>query len=156
MSNIPHSELPSMVATLCSYENCFGPYHPQTLQLTTTVAVIYGQCGDCELAVRLLERVLRDVQRIAGRDTGLRLRAAIALRDLWLQRQNASDRRSEGSCGLSSGSLGPGTPRDGKGSWVSRGIAAQCSVMDHEATYAPQLGPASPGPVGSSEPVGRT
>jgi len=27
------NELPGMLATLCSYENFFGPYHPQTLKL---------------------------------------------------------------------------------------------------------------------------
>lgn len=90
METVSYSELPSMAATLCFYENSFGPYHPQTLRLTTTVAIAYGQHGESELAIGLLERVLRDVQRIAVRNGDLRLRAMVALRDLWLERGDLS------------------------------------------------------------------
>lgn len=86
METVSYSELPSMAATLCFYENSFGPYHPHTLHLTTTVAIAYGQHGESEFAIRLLERVLRDVHRISVRNSDLRLRAMLALRDLWLER----------------------------------------------------------------------
>ena len=46
MTTIDHTELPSMLATLCSYENLFGPYHPQTLRLMAEVANAYWQVGE--------------------------------------------------------------------------------------------------------------
>jgi hypothetical protein len=88
MQTVTHSDLPSMAATLCMYESCFGPYHPQTLNLTTTVAIAYRENGEPDLAARLLERVLRDSQRIVSRDVHLRLRTIVALRDLWVQEQD--------------------------------------------------------------------
>ena len=59
------TELPSMIATLCSYESWLGPYHPQTLALTVRVANAYGTAGDVIPARRLLERVVRDLQGIS-------------------------------------------------------------------------------------------
>jgi hypothetical protein len=41
MRRVDPNEIPSMLATLCSYECLFGPYHPQTLRLLTEVAVAY-------------------------------------------------------------------------------------------------------------------
>jgi hypothetical protein len=32
-------QIQSMMATLASYEGMFGPYHPQTLAMTTVLAV---------------------------------------------------------------------------------------------------------------------
>jgi hypothetical protein len=84
----PASDLAGMIATLCSYESWFGPYHSQTLQLTTTVAIAYGEQGRFAEACRLLERVLRDTRRLAGPSHDLRLRALTALRDLWVQQRD--------------------------------------------------------------------
>jgi hypothetical protein len=58
---VARAEIPSMMATLCSYENCFGPYHPQTLALMTEVAAAFWRNGDARLARRLLERVIASV-----------------------------------------------------------------------------------------------
>jgi hypothetical protein len=85
---IDRSELPSMLATLCSYESWFGPYHPQTLLLMTQVAVGYWQAGDPSHARPLLERVVSDVGRCLGRDHDLRLRAIAILRDLLVSRRD--------------------------------------------------------------------
>jgi Tetratricopeptide repeat len=78
------AEIPGMIATLCSYENLFGPYHPQTLGLTAQVANAYWQAGEAAHARALLERVVRDVGRCLGRDHDLRLRAVSTLRDLFV------------------------------------------------------------------------
>src|SRR6185312_472586 len=85
---IDQAELPSMLATLCSYENFFGPYHPQTLALMTQLAIAYLQAGDLGRAQPLLERAVRDFDRHLNRDHDLRLQAIAALRDLFVaQRQ---------------------------------------------------------------------
>ena len=60
--------LPSMIATLCCYENQFGPYHPMTLRLMTEVGAEYGRQGDLEKARCLLERAARDLVRFLGAD----------------------------------------------------------------------------------------
>src|SRR5580658_4880968 len=80
---IERTELPSMLATLCSYESWFGPYHPQTLCLMTQVAIAYWQAGEPQ-ARPLLERAVRDLGRYLGADHDLRLRAIAALRDLFV------------------------------------------------------------------------
>lgn len=79
---IDRNELPSMLATLCSYENRFGPYHPQTLRLMTQVAIAYWQAGESAHARPLLERAVKDLGRYLTRDHDLRLRAIATLRDL--------------------------------------------------------------------------
>jgi hypothetical protein len=71
-----------MLATLCSYESCFGPYHPQTLCLMAQVAIAYWQAGEIHRARPLLERAVRDLGHGLGQDHDLRLRAIAALRDL--------------------------------------------------------------------------
>lgn len=78
------SDIPSMLATLCSYEAWFGPYHPQTLCLMAQVAFAYRQAGHTELALPLLERAARDLGRYLGRDHHLRLEAITILRDLFI------------------------------------------------------------------------
>src|ERR1700689_2907889 len=78
------SQLPGMLATLCSYENWLGPYHPQTLCLMTQVAVAYWQAGEPGYARPLLERSVRDLGRHLGAEHDLRLLAMAALRDLFL------------------------------------------------------------------------
>ena len=85
---IERSELPSMLATLCSYESWLGPYHPQTLRLMAQVAVAYWQAGEPGRARPLLERVVRDVGRYFGRDHDLRLEAIVTLRDLLVAHQD--------------------------------------------------------------------
>ncbi|HZV05354.1 MAG TPA: hypothetical protein VE999_09750 [Gemmataceae bacterium] len=68
-------EVSILAATLCCYEERFGPCHPITLRLMTDVAI--------QLRHRaLLERAIRDVQRFLGRTHELRLRALGPLRDL--------------------------------------------------------------------------
>jgi hypothetical protein len=68
----------SMIATLDSYENCFGPYHPQTLALTMELAAALWRSGDANSARRLLERVIRDVPE----DSELGSRAKTVLGDI--------------------------------------------------------------------------
>jgi hypothetical protein len=52
---VDRGEFPGVLATLCSYEHCFGPYHPQTLFLMTQLAIAYWQAGEFECARPLLE-----------------------------------------------------------------------------------------------------
>jgi len=84
---LEQSDLKGMLATLCSYENCFGPYHPQTLRLMTQVAIAYWQAGEPG-ARPLLERAVRDLGRHLGADHDLRLRALAALRDLFVAQRD--------------------------------------------------------------------
>jgi hypothetical protein len=84
-----------MFATLCSYENCFGPYHPQTILLTAQVGIACWLAGDAQHARPLLERAIRDLgRRSSGQTRGanhdMRLRAAIALRDLFVAQEDYS------------------------------------------------------------------
>jgi hypothetical protein len=85
---IDRAALPSMLATLCSYENLFGPYHPQTLGLTVQVANAFWQTGEPDHARPLLERVVRDVGRYLAWDHDLRLRAMATLKDLLVSQQD--------------------------------------------------------------------
>lgn len=73
-----------MMATLCSYENCFGPSHPQTLALMTEVAAACCHYGDAGFARRLLQRVIGDL----AREQELRVRALGLLRDLFLEQSD--------------------------------------------------------------------
>jgi hypothetical protein len=82
------TELPSMFATLCSYECLFGPYHPQTLGLMTQVAAACALAGEFDQARRLLEKVVRDVERFLGRGHDMRLTAIAALRDLFIAQRD--------------------------------------------------------------------
>jgi eukaryotic-like serine/threonine-protein kinase len=82
-TSIDTAELPAMLATLCYYQDYFGPYHPQTLRLMTRVGIVYSQAGEQPAARALLERVVRDLARVLGADHELRLRAIAALRDLF-------------------------------------------------------------------------
>jgi len=73
-----------MLATLCSYESWFGPYHPQTLRLMTQVAIAVWRAGEPQ-ARPLLERAVRDLGHHLGADHDLRLQAIVALRDLLVE-----------------------------------------------------------------------
>ncbi|MGA3239129.1 MAG: hypothetical protein ABSG03_22860 [Bryobacteraceae bacterium] len=88
MTTIDRTELPSMMATLCSYENLFGPYHPQTLRLMAEVANAYWQVGELEHARPLLERAARDLGRHLSTEHDLHLRALAALRDLFIAQRD--------------------------------------------------------------------
>jgi len=63
---IERNELPSMLSTLCCYENLFGPYHLQTLQAMAEVGVALWQHGEFAYAQPLLERAARDLGRCVG------------------------------------------------------------------------------------------
>ena len=82
MQSTSQIEIPGMLATLCSYENLFGPCHPQTLCLMTHLGTAYWQAGEPRRARPLLERAVRDVGRHLGEGHDLRLRALVTLRDL--------------------------------------------------------------------------
>jgi hypothetical protein len=82
------SELASMLATLCSYETWFGPYHPQTLRLMAQVAITHWRAWEPRDARLLLERVIRDLGRHLGGDHDLRLRAIAILRDLFVAQRD--------------------------------------------------------------------
>jgi hypothetical protein len=93
VDRIDRTELPSMMATLCSYESWFGPYHPQTLRLMTEVGVACSMHGEVGPGRGLLERAIRDIGKYLGFDHELRFRALAALRDLFLRQgetENAS------------------------------------------------------------------
>ena len=77
-------ELAGMIATLCSYENFFGPFHPQTLMLTTLLAAALQKAGEANQARRLLEKVIADSARYLGPEHLARLAASEALRDLFI------------------------------------------------------------------------
>jgi hypothetical protein len=90
---IDRNELPSMIATLFSYESWFGPYHPQTLRLMTEIGVACCKHGEIGPGRGLLERTIRDVGKYLGFDHELRFRALTALRDLFVRQgetENAS------------------------------------------------------------------
>jgi eukaryotic-like serine/threonine-protein kinase len=73
-----------MLATLCSYESRFGPYHPQTLCMMTHLGAAYWQAGEPRRARPLLERAVRDLGRHLGESHDLRLSALTTLRDLFV------------------------------------------------------------------------
>jgi hypothetical protein len=79
---IGRDDLPSMLSTLCSYENLFGPYHFQTLHLMVETGLALCHHGEVAYAGPLLERAARDLARCFGRENETRLRALAALRDL--------------------------------------------------------------------------
>jgi hypothetical protein len=77
-------ELPAMLATLCSYEGWFGPYHLQTLSLMIRVGIAYWQAGEVQRARRTLERAVADLSRHFDHNHDLRLRAIVTLKDVLL------------------------------------------------------------------------
>ena len=74
-----------MLATLASYEGLFGPYHVQTLSMTTVLAVTLHDAGHRTDARRLLERAAGDLTKHHGRHHPARIRALEALSDLLCQ-----------------------------------------------------------------------
>ena len=63
-----------MLATLYSYENHFGPHHPQTISLMAQLGVAYWQAGRVGHARPLLEKSIRHLARFMPGDGRLRLR----------------------------------------------------------------------------------
>ena len=57
------ANLPSMLATLCAYEDHFGPRHPQTLYLMVNVAFACYRAGEHLRGRILLERVVVEFAR---------------------------------------------------------------------------------------------
>jgi Tetratricopeptide repeat len=97
-SELDCTELTSMLATLFSYESLFGPNHPQTLQMTAEVGIALCRNGQLDFAQPLLERGVRDLERVLGRNHDLRLGILAALRDRFVQRseyQNAAAAQQE-------------------------------------------------------------
>lgn len=64
-----------MMATLASYEGLFGPYHPQTLAMTSVLAVALHASGSPEDGRRLLERAVVDLTKHHGRYHPIRIGA---------------------------------------------------------------------------------
>ncbi len=78
-------QIPSMLATLASYEGMFGPYHPQTLAIATALAVALCTSGCRAEGKRLLERAVVDLTRHHGRYHPVRIRALEAWSTLLCQ-----------------------------------------------------------------------
>jgi hypothetical protein len=68
-------KISGMLALLASYEGLFGPYHPQTLALTTSLAVALCSSGHRVDGRRLLERAVRDLTSHYGRYHAARIQA---------------------------------------------------------------------------------
>jgi len=77
-------DLPSMISTLNSYENMFGPYHLQTLVLTARIAQALWAAGETRNAQRLLEYSAKHLDRY-GDAHAVRVSTLTALRDLLLE-----------------------------------------------------------------------
>jgi len=63
------------MATLALYEGMFGPYHAQTLALTTTLAVALCEAGRSGEGKPLLERALLDLTKHHSPRHPVRIRA---------------------------------------------------------------------------------
>jgi hypothetical protein len=87
---VPASELPSMIATLNSYESMFGPYHVQTLALTVQIAQVLWSAGETHAARRLTERSVNCLARGRDEASSLRVSALTTLRDLFLEQSDAA------------------------------------------------------------------
>jgi hypothetical protein len=81
-------EIPSMLATLASYEGMFGPYHPQTLAITTALAVAILASGSRVEGRRLLERAVGDLTKHHGKHHPVRIRALQAWSNLLCQEED--------------------------------------------------------------------
>ena len=77
-----------MLATLAAYEGCFGPYHFQTLAMTTILAEALCACGHRGAGRRLLERAVEGLTKYHGRYHPARLRALQAWSALLCQEQD--------------------------------------------------------------------
>jgi hypothetical protein len=78
----PNTDLDAMVATLRSYDSVFGPRHIQTLALTAQIAQTLHSLGERRMALSLLERVVRDLDKSVARTHATRITALHGLRIL--------------------------------------------------------------------------
>jgi hypothetical protein len=84
-SELPPSDLQSMIATLNSYESMFGPYHLQTLALAVQIARVLWSVGEVQTAQRLSERSVKYLARGGDQVNSLRMSALTTLRDSLLE-----------------------------------------------------------------------
>jgi hypothetical protein len=68
-------QIPAMMATLASYEGMFGPYHPQTLAVTTALGIALCQAGRRQEGRPFLQRALLDLTKHHSPRHPLRVRA---------------------------------------------------------------------------------
>ena len=85
------------MATLASYEGLFGPYHPQTLALTTELAVALCASGCSAEGRRLLERTIGDLTKHHGRHHPVLIRALEAWSAVACQEGNVPKNPSRSS-----------------------------------------------------------
>jgi hypothetical protein len=90
-------QIPGIMATLASYEGLFGPYHPQTLALTTALAVALCDSDRREEGRRLLERTIGDLTKHHGRHHPVLIRALEAWSAVSCQESNAPANPSRSS-----------------------------------------------------------
>jgi hypothetical protein len=84
-SELPGSDLQSMIATLNSYESIFGPYHLQTVALAVQIARVLWSVGELQTAQRLSERSVKYLVRGGDQANSLRMSALTILRDSLLK-----------------------------------------------------------------------
>jgi hypothetical protein len=77
------TELSSMLATFCSYEERFGARHPVTLRLLTELGIALWRHRRTEEALIVFQRGLLDTPRTLGENGDLCMRLLSALRDLF-------------------------------------------------------------------------
>lgn len=87
-SEVPASDLQSMIATLNSYESMFGPYHLQTLALAVQVARVLWSVGEVQTAQQLSERSAKYLARGGDQANSLRMSALTILRDSSLKQDD--------------------------------------------------------------------
>ena len=80
--------LPSMLCTLYSYADHFGPEHFQTLNLLATIGISYSQTGNLDEAQRVLERAVVGASRSLGIHHDLYRRALTGLVDVYVAQGN--------------------------------------------------------------------
>jgi len=109
MENTSITDLPGMIATLCSYEEHWGPCSLHTLRLAMLVAEELERIGERAASRMLLERVVRDSAHALGAGHELRMDALIRLREVCLaagdstralaaQREIITHRPEKGAC----------------------------------------------------------
>lgn len=76
------TELPEMLATLCSYEERFGLSSIHTLRLAVLIAEEFRRLGELTRSRRILEIVIRESAAAFGPDHDVRVDALGRLRDL--------------------------------------------------------------------------
>ena len=81
-------ELQGIYATFCSYESLFGPNHPQTLRMICLLGMALLRHGELDQARIVLERGVRDLGRVLGREHDWRLDLLNALRDLLVRQDD--------------------------------------------------------------------